>query len=104
MVELVSQRWAQHRAVEQIVDVLVRQTRQKIIEVMKGLDVSVPKVVEKSVDVPGSQIRKENGEVTQRIPQVRVSDHIVEQSTDVSVAQNLGTNCRSGESQPSECV
>ena len=41
--------------------------------------------MEQSVDVPGSQTRKENGEVTQRIPQVRVSEHIVEQIIDVPV-------------------
>ena len=109
--KLFSQRRAQHRTVEQVVDVPVRQFMEEIIEVMavvcpervserieEQVVVPVPKVVEKSVDVPGSQIRKENGEATQRIPQVRVSDHIAEQSIDVPA--DLGTNCRSGQSQP----
>ena len=109
--KLVPQRRAQHCTVEQVVDVPVRQFMEEIVEVMEvvcpervserieeQVVVPVPKVVEKSVDVPGSQIRKENGEATQRIPQVHVSDHIAEQSIDVPA--DLGTNCRSGESQP----
>ena len=73
---------------------------RKIIEVMKVVcpervseriaeqeDVPVSHVVEQIVDVPVPQIRKAIGEVTQLIPQERISDRVVEQIIDTLIPQ-----------------
>ena len=65
MAKRVPQEWEQHRTVE-----------QEIYEAMKV--VCLERVAERI---------EENGEVTQSMPQVRVSEHILEQSIDVPVPQ-----------------